>query len=53
MCHKIKTDIMSVMWLCYTVENRKKNYNFVPCFSEEAMFLNILIQKRLTHIQLV
>ena len=24
MCHKIKTDIMSAMWLCYTVENRKK-----------------------------
>ena len=45
---------MSVMWLCLLYcRKSKKNYNFVPCFSEEAMFLNVLIQKRLTHIQLV
>lgn len=44
---------MSVMWLCYAVENRKKIIILYLVFSEEAMFLNILIQKRLTHIQLV
>ena len=53
LCHKIKTDIMSAMWLCYTVENRKKIIILHLVFSEEVMFLNILIQKRLTHIQLV
>ena len=53
LCHKIKTDIMSAKWLCYTVENRKKIIILHLVFSEEVMFLNILIQKRLTHIQLV